>query len=113
MEIDTTHETKTTTCSVCLDTISPSINYAKTLCNHEFCFTCMIQHLHRYTTCPLCRSEIIKQTYQFDNLTCVILDIEDDTEPDNNKNRCYDVFVKICIVIIYYLYLEAFYTTKN
>lgn len=115
MKMDTINETKTTTCSVCLDAISPSINYVKTLCNHEFCFTCMIQHLHRYTTCPLCRRDIMKEAFTLEKEIFVKLDIacDDENVRYRREGRCYDVFVKICIIIVYYLYLNAINIAQN
>ena len=40
-------------CSICLLKI---INNTLTKCNHNFCYTCLLEWTKRHHTCPLCRS---------------------------------------------------------
>ena len=41
-------------CCICLDTIKET-NNVKTSCNHNFCFSCLLEHLKTKNTCPCCR----------------------------------------------------------
>ena len=44
-------------CCICLDTIK-ELNNVKTSCNHNFCFSCLLEHLKTKNTCPCCRVPI-------------------------------------------------------
>ena len=45
-------------CTICMDELDGSKNFAKTNCEHSFCLTCLIQALKNNNTCPLCRANI-------------------------------------------------------
>ena len=44
-------------CCFCLETIKKT-NNVKTSCNHNFCFSCILEHLKNKNTCPYCRTPI-------------------------------------------------------
>ena len=44
-------------CCICLDAIKET-NNVKTSCNHNFCFSCLLEHLKTKNTCPCCRVPI-------------------------------------------------------
>ena len=56
-ELKKEHET-TDTCCICMDTLNPGKNYAKTNCQHAFCLTCLVRSLKENNTCPICRANI-------------------------------------------------------
>lgn len=49
---------QTDTCCICMDTLNPGKNFAKTNCQHAFCLTCLVRALKDNNTCPICRANI-------------------------------------------------------
>lgn len=50
-------------CSICLDNMEKGL-IVKTICNHIFHNDCITQNIKYYSTCPLCRTEILKSSIQ-------------------------------------------------
>jgi hypothetical protein len=47
-------------CPICYEKMTKN-NHAKTICGHEFCLSCLIQHSKNHENCPLCRNDLIKK----------------------------------------------------
>ena len=70
-------------CCICLDTIKET-NNVKTSCNHNFCFSCLLEHLKTKNTCPCCRVPIesirknndLKQITMLEASNLIALNIE-------------------------------------
>jgi hypothetical protein len=70
-------------CCICLDTIKET-NNVKTICNHNFCFSCLLEHLKTKNTCPCCRVPIesirknndLKQITMLEASNLIALNIE-------------------------------------
>jgi len=43
-------------CSICLGTL---VNPVNTVCNHTYCYHCLISWLEYNNTCPICRYRLI------------------------------------------------------
>lgn len=56
-------------CVICFEELSTKKNFCVTECGHEFCFSCMMKHMQRNNGCPLCRQQIIEETFDSDSET--------------------------------------------
>ena len=56
-KINESENNKDITCVICLDKIKDK-NNVKTNCEHNFCLTCLLEHLKYKNTCPCCRIPI-------------------------------------------------------
>jgi rRNA processing protein Krr1/Pno1 len=45
-------------CPICLENLTPEVNYVKTECGHAFHFSCLSKCLSKKDSCPLCRTKI-------------------------------------------------------
>ena len=54
------------TCSICLDIINNG-NYAKVMCGHQFCTSCLCEWSHINNTCPICRFIIFEKQPTINN----------------------------------------------
>ena len=53
-------------CAICKKNICP-INNCVTECNHKYCLKCLIEHLKRNNTCPLCREKVLEEALNQDS----------------------------------------------
>ena len=66
-------------CAICKKNICP-INNCVTECNHKYCLKCLIEHLKRNNTCPLCREKILEEALNQNS-------IDDSSDESNNESE--------------------------
>ena len=74
-------------CPICYEKMKKN-NRAKTICGHEFCLSCLIQHSKNHENCPLCRNDLVEKKNQINTtVSDAVQIIEDEIEIFNLDNQ--------------------------
>ena len=72
--VDNNEHNKHDDCAICMSNLNPGKNFAKTICGHSFCLTCLVRALKEKNTCPLCRAKIEEENPQKNKVSILTLE---------------------------------------
>lgn len=83
-------------CVICKKNIGNQ-NNCITECNHKYCLKCLLEHLKRNNSCPLCREKIIEEAFNESSSESSESEAETTNEPEVIEIKSFEYYGKISV----------------